>query len=401
MTDITGKIRAEKERGNLEAQLRQSQKMEAVGQLSGGIAHDFNNILTVIQGNASLLQGLDLQPSEIRDCASQIVRAGERAAGLTRQLLMFARKQQMQPVHLDLNETVSQMTKMLQRILGEDIALRSEYSPALPLTLADTGMVEQIILNLAVNARDAMPDGGTLSIRTLMESPANSAPPATDTPTHVCLAISDTGTGISPEILPRIFEPFFTTKEVGKGTGLGLATVYGIVQQHRGEITVQSAPGTGTTFKVYFPIANISSSSTTEITRRHHLTGGSETILLVEDEAPLRAFVSELLQRCGYTILEAGSGPAALAVWQQHKEKIHLLLTDIIMPENLNGIELGRRLLAENPTLKIVHMSGYTGNLEGRHTALVEGVNFIRKPFKPDAITEIIRKNLDGRRAGK
>ncbi len=402
VTDITEKIRAEKERGNLEAQLRQSQKMEAVGQLSGGIAHDFNNILTVIQGNASLLQSLDLQPEEIRDCSNQIARASERAAGLTRQLLMFARKQQMQPVHLDLNETVSQMTKMLQRILGEDITLRSEYSPALPLTLADTGMVEQIILNLAVNARDAMPDGGTLTIRTLMESPANSlTPAAVNPPEHICLAVSDTGLGIAPEILPRIFEPFFTTKEVGKGTGLGLATVYGIVQQHRGEITVQSAPGTGTTFKVYFPISSRPASSTTEITRHHHLTGGSETILLVEDEAPLRAFVSELLQRCGYTILEAGSGPAALEMWQQHKEKIHLLLTDIIMPENLNGIELGRRLLAEKPALKVVHMSGYTGNLEGRHTALVEGVNFIRKPFKPEAITEIIRKNLDGKLAGK
>ena len=402
VTDITEKIRAEKERVNLEAQLRQSQKMEAVGQLSGGIAHDFNNILTVIQGNASLLQSLDLQPSEIRDCSNQIARASERAAGLTRQLLMFARKQQMQPVHLDLNETVSQMTKMLQRILGEDIALRSEYSPALPLTLADTGMVEQIILNLAVNARDAMPDGGTLTIRTLMESPANRAASATASlPEHVCVAVSDTGLGIAPEILPRIFEPFFTTKEVGKGTGLGLATVYGIVQQHRGEITVQSAPGTGTTFKVYFPISTRPESSTTEITRRNKLTGGSETILLVEDEAPLRAFVSELLQRCGYKILEAGSGPAALEVWEQHKDNIQLLLTDIIMPENLNGIELGRRLLAEKRALKVVHMSGYTGNLEGRHTALVEGVNFIRKPFKPEAITEIIRKNLDGRLTGK
>ena len=255
MVDITDKLRAEKERQNLEGQLRQSQKMEAVGQLSGGIAHDFNNILTVIQGNAALLQGLDLQPSEIRDCSNQIARAGERAAGLTRQLLMFARKQQMQLVNLDLNETVAQMTKMLQRILGEDIALRSEHSPALPLIHADVGMIEQIILNLAVNARDAMPGGGRLSIRTRVENfkPVGSPENIVAHPC-VCLSMTDTGSGIAPEILARIFEPFFTTKEVGKGTGLGLATVYGIVQQHHADITVQSELGKGTTFNTYFRI---------------------------------------------------------------------------------------------------------------------------------------------------
>jgi two-component system, cell cycle sensor histidine kinase and response regulator CckA len=384
--DITGRKR-------LEEQLRQSQKMEAIGQLSGGIAHDFNNILTVIQGNASLLQGLELSPDEIRDCSNQIARAGERAAGLTRQLLMFARRQQMQPVPLDLNETALHMTKMLQRILGEDVALRSEYSPALPLIQADPGMIEQIILNLAVNARDAMPDGGTLTVRTAVKNPkAGEAPPE-----FVCLAVSDTGTGIAPEILPRIFEPFFTTKEVGKGTGLGLATVYGIVQQHHGEITVQSEAGKGTTFKIFFPMAAIPSSSTTEIARRSKLAGGSETILLVEDEAPLRAFVSELLQRCGYTVIEAASGPAALEIWRQHKDQVALLLTDVIMPDNLNGIELGRRLRAEKPSLKVIHTSGYTGGVEGRHTSLVEGKNFIRKPFKPEAVTELIRKKLDGK----
>ena len=385
------------ERKRLEEQLRQSQKMEAIGQLSGGIAHDFNNILTVIQGNAALLQGLDLQPTEIRDCSNQIARAGERAAGLTRQLLMFARRQQMQPVNLDLNETALHMTKMLQRILGEDIVLRAEYSPALPLIQADVGMMEQIILNLAVNARDAMPEGGTLTIQTKVAPlPASENHPQADSQC-VCLAITDTGTGIPPEILPRIFEPFFTTKEVGKGTGLGLATVYGIIQQHHGEITVHSEPGKGTSFKVYFPIATTPSSSTTEITRRQPLAAGNEIILLVEDELPLRSFVSELLQRCGYSVLEAGSGPAAWEIWKQDKDKIQLLLTDVIMPENINGIELGRRLLAEKPSLKVIHMSGYTGNLEGRQSQLVEGVNFIRKPFKPEAITEIIRKQLDGR----
>jgi PAS domain S-box-containing protein len=398
VTDITEKLRAEKERQNLEAQLRQSQKMEAVGQLSGGIAHDFNNILTVIQGNAALLQGLELQPSEIRDCSNQIARAGERAAGLTRQLLMFARKQQMQPVNLDLNETVSQMTKMLQRILGEDISLRAEYSPALPLVLADVGMIEQIILNLAVNARDAMPGGGRLSIRTRVEnfSPA-AGPENTPAPPRVCLSVADTGTGIAPEILPRIFEPFFTTKEVGKGTGLGLATVYGIVQQHHGEITVQSEPGKGTTFNVFFSIAAPARMEATEARPRPVLPWGDETILLVEDEFPLRTFVSDLLQRCGYTVLEAESGPAALKIWQQHRDRIRLVLTDIIMPENLNGIDLGHQLLADKPSLKVIYTSGYTGNLESRHATLTEGVNFIRKPFKPEAIAGIIRKNLDGK----
>ena len=391
VTDITDRLRAERERQNLEAQLRQAQKMEAVGQLSGGIAHDFNNILTVIQGNASLLQGLELKPAEIRECASQIVRAGDRATSLTRQLLMFARKQQMQPVNIDLNETVAQMTKMLQRILGEDISLRSEYSPALPRVHADAGMIEQIILNLAVNARDAMPGGGRLTIRTRMEKSQSA------TEARVCLSVTDTGTGIAPEVLPRIFEPFFTTKEVGKGTGLGLATVYGIVQQHRGEITVASETGKGSTFNVYFPNIALPEAARPEMKTPPALPGGNETILLVEDELALRNFVSDLLKRCGYAVLAAESGPAALKIWQHEHDQIQLVLTDLIMPENMNGLELGRRLLAEKPGLKIIYTSGYTGSLNDHHATLEEGINFIRKPFKPEAIAEIIRKNLDGK----
>ena len=382
--DITERIQGEKQRNELEARLRQSQKMEAIGQLSGGIAHDFNNILTVIQGNASMLQSQKLEPAEARECSNQISRAAERAAGLTRQLLMFARKQQMQPVRLDLNETVAQVTKMLQRILGEDITLRTEYAPGLPPILADVGMIEQIILNLAVNARDAMAGGGKLTLRTSLDD------------RQVCLHVADNGCGIALENQARIFEPFFTTKEVGKGTGLGLATVYGIVQQHHGKIDVHSEPGKGTTFTIAFP-------ATSEVihSRAGHgaqviLPSGHETILLAEDELPLRNFFSDLLRRCGYTVLAADSGPAALKIWQVNRDRIALLFTDIIMPENLNGIDLGRRLLADKPNLKVIYTSGYTGNLEERLSQqLIEGINFIRKPFKPEALATIIRNNLD------
>ena len=396
VTDITDRLRIEQERENLETQLRQSQKMEAVGQLSGGIAHDFNNILTVVQGNAELLQNLDLSPAEIRDCSYQIGRATERAASLTRQLLMFARKQHMQPVDLDLNEVVAQMIKMLQRILGEQITLRSEKLNLLPLIHADVGMIEQIILNLAINARDAMPGGGQLAIRTHVENFKSAAAPQTQATPHVCLSVTDTGTGIPPEVLPRIFEPFFTTKDVGKGTGLGLATVYGIVQQHRGEISVQSELNRGTTFHIHFPVAPPSNTpKKKEDGARPALSGGTETILLVEDEFPVRTFVSEFLKRLGYRVLEAESGPAALQVWHAHRDEIQLLLTDVIMPENMNGIDLSEVLLQEKPGLKVVYTSGYIGNLEGRTINLTEGVNLIRKPFRPELIAQILRKNLD------
>ena len=391
--DITERIRSEKQRTELEIQLRQSQKMEAIGQLSGGVAHDFNNILTVIQGNAALLQNLDLQPDETRDCSNQIARAAERAAGLTRQLLMFARKQEIKPVNLDLNETVAQITKMLQRILGEDITLRTEYAPALPPIHADIGMLEQIVMNLAVNARDAMTDGGKLTLRTSTDKRRNHETGSEEV--HVRLQVIDTGSGIAPEILPRIFEPFFTTKEVGKGTGLGLATVYGIIQQHHGNIDVQSEVGKGSTFTVTFPATRETKTAASDAAPKPMLPWGTETILLVEDELPLRGFISDLLQRCGYTVLEADSGPAALKIWQEKRRQIDLLFTDVIMPEGVNGIELGHQLLSEKPALKVIYSSGYTGNLEGRRATLVEGDNFIRKPYKPEALASIIRKNLD------
>jgi len=382
---------------NLEAQLRQVQKMEAIGQLAGGVAHDFNNILTVIQGNADLLQNPDLEPLDIRDCGTQIAHAAGRAAGLTRQLLMFARKQQMQPASLNLNESVAQMTRMLQRILGEDIELHSEYAPGLPLIRADAGMIEQIILNLAVNARDAMANGGKLTLRTTVKKmKRQDGPENAPAEPHVCLSVTDTGGGIAPEILPRIFEPFFTTKEAGKGTGLGLATVYGIVQQHRGQIITQSEPGKGTTFEVGFPAFTETELARTQPPKTAALPRSTGTILLVEDDPSLCIFVRNLLQRHGFIVLEARSGPAALKLWQAARDRIQFVFTDIVLPGEMNGFDLGQRLLADKPSLKIIYTSGYTGDLEGRLPALVEGVSFIRKPFKPEDLAEIIRKNLDG-----
>jgi PAS domain S-box-containing protein len=397
--DITERLRNEKQRSDLEIQLRQSQKMEAIGQLSGGVAHDFNNILTVIQGNAALLQNLDLQPEETRDCSNQIARAAERAAGLTRQLLMFARKQEIKPVNLDLNATVAQITKMLQRILGEDIALHTEYAPTLPLIHADIGMLEQVVMNLAVNARDAMASGGKLILRTSTEKRRD--PKTAAETTQVRLQVIDTGSGIAPEILPRIFEPFFTTKEIGQGTGLGLATVYGIVQQHNGTIDVQSEVGKGSTFTIAFPAVRETKTAAADAPQKTVLPWGTETILLVEDELSLRSFISDLLQRCGYTVLEADSGPAALKIWQEKRKQIDLLFTDVIMPEGMSGIELGHQLRAEQPALKVIYSSGYTGNLEGRRATLVEGDNFIRKPYKPETLASIIRKNLDEKKTAR
>jgi PAS domain S-box-containing protein len=386
------------ERKQLEEQFRQSQKMDAIGQLSGGVAHDFNNILTVIQGNASLLLNAQLKPEEKSECSMQIVRATERAADLTRQLLMFSRKQLMQSVNLNLNDVVGQMTKMLQRILGEDIVLQSNYAPNLPPIHADVGMIEQVLLNLVINARDAMPGGGQLTIGTgtemVDEKQARQNPDA-KTGLHVWLTVTDTGCGISVEILPRMFEPFFTTKEVGKGTGLGLATVYGIVKQHHGWISVASEINKGTTFRIYLPPSAKTGASQKLATSLPQFARGTETILVVEDELPVRSLVNNLLQRCGYTVLQAKSGADALKIWQEHKDKIQLLLTDIVMPDNMTGIELGRQLQNDKPELKIIYTSGYSGEAAGKGLPLVEGTNFLAKPYRPEKLTLILRKNLD------
>jgi two-component system cell cycle sensor histidine kinase/response regulator CckA len=382
----------------LEDQLRQSQKMEAIGQLAGGVAHDFNNILTVIHGHASLLLARNSLTATAGKSVQQIVQASERAAGLTRQLLTFSRRQIMQPRLLDFNELVGNMTKMLGRILGEDIALELSYSPERPLVRADASMMEQVLLNLAVNARDAMPRGGQLCLHISLEDLGSSrATQHADARQgrFVCLTVADSGGGIPPEILRRIFEPFFTTKEVGKGTGLGLATVYGILKQHSGWIEVESELGRGTTFRVYLPTASEQSEHYEEKRAETSVRGGSETILVVEDERPVRELVCNLLQGHGYHTLEAESGLCAMQVWHDHKDKIALLLTDVVMPDQVNGRELAEKLWAERPGLKVIFTSGYSADVVGRDWVLRRGLHYVQKPYQPRELAQAVRQCLD------
>ncbi len=381
----------------LEEQFRQAQKMEGIGQLAGGVAHDFNNILTVIQGHSSLLKlEQDLLPHVI-ESASEIQRSAERAANLTRQLLMFSRRQTMQPRDLDLNEVIANITKMLHRILGEDVHLQITYSPQTLHVHADAGMLDQVVMNLAVNSRDAMPKGGHLVIETSLvnvnESMASERPLARSG-SFACLSVSDNGCGIPPENLPRIFEPFFTTKDIGKGTGIGLATVFGIVQQHQGWIEVASDVGIGTTFHIYIPLLQRPAEKAAHSSPHHASPGGHETILLVEDEPSLRHLVRNVLSRMGYRILEAPTGVTALDIWKQQKDDIQLLLTDMVMPDGISGTDLAQQLRKDNPDLKVIITSGYSAEMAGQDFELQEGVNFLSKPFNPRQLAEIVRKSL-------
>jgi PAS domain S-box-containing protein len=383
----------------LEEQLRQSQKMEAIGQLAGGVSHDFNNILTVIHGHASLLGMADLDETAARS-AQQITQAAERAAGLTRQLLTFSRRQLIQPKRLDMNKVVGNMTDMLGRILGEDVVLQLHYCQSPAVVEADAGMMEQVLLNLAVNARDAMPRGGRLGVRiSIVEINEGhvSRHPEARAGKFVCVSKSDTGCGIPPENLARIFEPFFTTKEVGKGTGLGLATVYGIVKQHQGWIEVESAVGKGSTFYIYIPYLGAEETDTEKPATQITIRGGNETILLVEDERPVRELVSRVLQKFGYRILHAGTGGEAVSVWNVHKREISLLLTDLIMPDNMNGRELAETLWKQVPDLKVIFTSGYSSDIVGKDFKLEADLNFLQKPYQPQALALAVRRCLDGK----
>jgi len=385
----------------LEEQLRQSQKMEAIGQLAGGVAHDFNNILTVIHGHASLLLSSGLDDTNARS-AQQITQAAERAAGLTRQLLTFSRRQLIQPKRLDMNKIVGNMTDMLGRILGEDVSLQLNYSHSPAIVEADAGMVEQVLLNLAVNARDAMPRGGQLMVRIAVvdvnESHVQRHPEAR-MGRFVSVSKTDTGCGIAAENLSRIFEPFFTTKEVGKGTGLGLATVYGIIKQHQGWVEVDSTIGKGSTFRVFLPFVGSSEVVTEKPTTQFSIRGGNETILLVEDEKPVRELVARILEKYGYKIFQAGNGAEAVEMWNQKKQEIDLLLTDLIMPGAMNGRELAETLWREQPDLKVIFSSGYSADIVGKDFKLQSEVNFLQKPYHPQTLALTVRRCLDGKPA--
>jgi two-component system, cell cycle sensor histidine kinase and response regulator CckA len=384
----------------LQSQLQQAQKMEAIGRLAGGVAHDFNNLLCVIKGNAELVLG-DMPEEDGRwGWMGEITRASERAAGLTRQLLTFSRKQTIEPKVIDLNILIESLQSMLARLIGEDIILRVLPQKGMGRVKVDPGQVEQIVLNLAVNARDAMPDGGELTIETLEVAPdaapdvagGASDPEAIPVP-WILLAVTDTGCGMSAEIREKIFEPFFTTKGTGKGTGLGLATVFGIVEQNGGRIEVRSEPEEGASFQVYFPRVT----GAVEVPVRSDPTvseGGEETVLVVEDEDQVRTLTAKLLETRGYRVLSAASAADAIALAEGHEGPIDLLLTDVIMP-HVNGRQLAEKLRGIRPRIKVLYTSGYPRNIIAQHGVLDEGVRFIAKPFSLRELSIRVRGALD------
>lgn len=374
------------ERTSLEAQLRQSQKMEAIGQLAAGVAHDFNNILTIMQG---LVRRLGLSASQEQSMMlDQLFETTERAASLTKQLLAFSRKQVMQPRVLSLGGIVANMSRMLERLIGENIALVAEHAADVPPVEADAAMIEQIILNLAVNARDAMPHGGKL----LISTDAIDMQDDSGSNKWVRLSVRDTGSGIPPEVLSHIFEPFFTTKEVGKGTGLGLATVFGIVKQHAGSIDVASDVGQGTTFTILLPASDKKIEEKTLAPQAALKHGSGETILLVEDEPILRELAHAILADAGYKVLEAEQSEEAFNVWSQHHHEIDLLLTDMVLPGGMTGRELAMHFLEKKPRLKVIYSTGYSQDLLD---AKDEPVNFLQKPYPPETLMRTVRSCLD------
>ena len=390
-SDVTDRL-------NLEQQLRQSQKMQSVGQLAAGVAHDFNNVLTIIQGHSELLAIRETLSQSGIDSLDQVRMAAERAAKLTQQLLTFGRKQFMQMELMDINEIIQRVTQMLRRVLGENVSLRSNLAQRLPPIEADATMMEQVIMNLSVNARDAMPGGGSLTIGTVPVTVSRAyvdRNPEAREGTFVCLSVSDNGTGIEPDKVSKLFEPFFTTKEVGKGTGLGLATVYGIVKQHQGWIEVESELGKGTVFKVYLPASSKAIQASAVKAAPRHVRGGNETVLLVEDEAGVLTLVRGVLKSYGYEVLEARSGVEALRLWAQHDTRIDLLLTDIVMPEGMSGLDLAKKLRTEKRDLKVLYSSGYSIEVAGQDFGLTDGMAFLKKPYQPAALASKVRECLD------
>jgi PAS domain S-box-containing protein len=395
--DITKRKQTEEALRRSEEQLRQAQKMEAVGKLAGGIAHDFNNLVTVINGHTALSMRRLGQDDPLYRKLEVIKEAGDRAASLTRQLLAFSRKQILQPKVLDLNHVIFETNKILQRLIGEDIDLFTRLMPDLGKVKADPGQIEQVLMNISVNARDAMPKGGKLTIETAnveIDGSYASRHLSIRPGRYVMLAVSDTGCGMDAQTQERIFEPFFTTKEVGKGTGLGLSTVYGIVKQSGGSIWVYSEVGQGTTFKIYLPCVDSPAEEFRTSAAETKTQTGTETVLLVEDEEMVREMTREILQESGYRVIEAKHGPEALLVAGQHLGPIHLMLSDVVMPQ-MSGRELAEKLTPIRREMKVLYMSGYTDDAIVHHGVLDEGMAFIEKPFTPNALARKLREVLN------
>jgi nitrogen-specific signal transduction histidine kinase len=385
------------ERMHLEEQLRNAQQLEAIGRLAGGVAHDFNNILSIIMGHGELLLMSAGADDRTRNGLEQIRRAADRAASLTQQLLAFSRKQVLQPKVLDLNEAVADVQKMLSRVIGEDIELVASLHPSLVAVKADPGQVEQVLVNLAVNARDAMPHGGKLTMETSnVEISAEQGRDLELAPgRYVMLKVTDTGHGMDAATVTHIFEPFFTTKRMGKGTGLGLATVYGIVKQSGGAIQVSSEAGSGTEFHIYLPAADGGVRMRHAPSAGETVAGGTETILLAEDEADLRQVTRIFLEGYGYKVQEAASAEQAIQAAALYREKIDLLLTDVIMP-GMSGRQLAERIQSTRPQIKIMYMTGYTDDMVVQHKVLEPGVKLLQKPFSKVDLALKVRSTLDG-----
>jgi len=388
------------ERRRLELQLRQAQKLEAVGQLAGGVAHDFNNILTAILLHLNLLQTDQKLAANVQAELKDLETEAQRAVSLTRQLLMFSRREVMRRQVFDLNSLVGTLLKMLCRVIGEHIKLEMSGASESMWIEADAGMVEQIIMNLCVNARDAMPTGGRISLQTqLLEFDATvyqrhaEARPGR----FVCLKVSDTGCGMDAETLKRVFEPFFTTKEPGKGTGLGLATVYGIVKQHQGWVEVQSAVGHGTEFSIFLPACEHAPIPEAQPATSAPIPGGNETLLLVEDERSVRATAGRILQQLGYRVLEAGSAPEALQIWAQNQGNVDLLITDVVMPGGLSGLELAEQLLKQRMGLRAILLSGYSAEIAHWGIPNSEQIKFLAKPLSTRLLAQTVRECLDAK----
>ncbi len=385
------------ERKHLEEQLRQAQKMEAVGRLAGGVAHDFNNLLTAIIGYSQLVLGRLHREDPMRNEIEEIEKAGQRAAGLTNQLLAFSRRQLLKPQVLDLNEVVANLGKMLERLIGEDVVLTSSLDPDIGCVKADRGQIEQIIMNLSVNSRDAMPGGGKLTIETFnveLDSSYTTEHISARPGPHVVLAISDNGSGIDKEIQKNIFEPFFTTKGRGKGTGLGLSTVHGIVQQSGGHIALYSEPGQGTSFKIYLPRLPNADKPPEPLVSSTPSLQGSETVLLVEDEESVRRLARRILETYGYDVLEAAGCDDTIRICEEHNDQIHLMLTDVVMP-GTSGRELAHLVARLKPEMKVLFMSGYTDDTIVQHRVLSADIPFLQKPFTPATLAGKVREVLD------